>query len=690
MVRCTNCFQSYDEKLAAGICPHCGHSASVVDSAAASDLPSSKQEDPRWLPIGTVLHQRYQIREVIGVGGFGITYKVWDEKNKVYKAVKEYFQQGVVNRIPGHTEIFVSAPKRREEFEYGKKRLLNEARIVAKFQSASIVRVDDYFEENGTAYMVMEYLESQTLEDYILTRKQVMTADMVIDIGVHICEALEEIHKAGVIHRDIAPDNIFVDDDGNVKIIDFGSARLSKEDIDDKMIVLKPGFAPPEQYERIDPSHDRQQAWTDVYALGASLYLCLTGTVPAESSDRKADFDSGTDRVRYPKELNPNIPDFLNNTIMTAMAINIHERFQNASELKAALLQERRVLPVEAMRKRKKMRRTAGIGTGFLIALLLVFVGTQWYRAKKMDSVLEPATISIWYAVDEGTQEKAAMENIARELLSSDRFSQITIELKAIPEQEYEAELEKACAAGNMPTIFECSGSGANYMREAVDLGDFVQDIPQESCYFLLENPALFDGTNQIPTGFNIPVIYINTSLISDNPEHLTISTMADFLSLCGGEMAYKPWTYKKSLEAAYESMLPGFVDSQKTMANDTAQDFLSGKTVAYFADTSDYYTVRTALPGRFAILPISAPCVICQYANYWSISRCEAAEQAAARSVLSYLLSNYAQDQYYLQGGVPGLPLEREALQAYGEVRRSFAVLLNEESIANYQLENP
>ena len=185
-------------------------------------------------------------------------------------AIKEYFQQGVVNRIPGDTDVFVAAPKRQAEFEYGKERLIEEARIVAKFQSPSIVRVDDFFEENGTSYMVMEFLDYETMEDFLIHQKRPLTEDEAVNIGVRLCEALDEIHHAGVIHRDISPDNIFVGKDGSVKIIDFGSARLSKEDTDSRLIVLKPGYAPPEQYEKIDPENDLQQAWTDIYALGAT------------------------------------------------------------------------------------------------------------------------------------------------------------------------------------------------------------------------------------------------------------------------------------------------------------------------------------------------------------------------------------------------------------------------------------
>lgn len=140
MSRCQKCFKEYDDRIAAGICPFCGYQE------------GDQQDDPRYLQIGTVLQGRYVIGGAIGAGGFGITYKAWDRNHNICKAVKEYFQQGVVNRVVGSKEVLLTSEKRRDEFEYGKKRLLDEARIVAKFQSESIVRVDDFFEENGTSY----------------------------------------------------------------------------------------------------------------------------------------------------------------------------------------------------------------------------------------------------------------------------------------------------------------------------------------------------------------------------------------------------------------------------------------------------------------------------------------------------------------------------------------------------------
>ena len=126
MKRCEKCFGEYDERIAAGVCPHCGY------------MQGEQQDDPRYLPIGCMLHDRYIIGGVVGAGGFGITYKAWDVKYNVCKAIKEYFQQGVVNRIPGDTEVFVSAPKRQEEFEYGKERCWRKRALLPNFNRPAL------------------------------------------------------------------------------------------------------------------------------------------------------------------------------------------------------------------------------------------------------------------------------------------------------------------------------------------------------------------------------------------------------------------------------------------------------------------------------------------------------------------------------------------------------------------------
>ena len=668
MITCKKCLRQYDETIAAGICPYCGCENTEALPVQAAKKPS----DPRWLRAGTVLHGRYEVVQVIGAGGFGITYKVIDRYSGVFKAVKEYFQQGVVNRIPGTAEVLISAPKRREEFEYGRSRLLAEARIVAKFQSESIVRVEDYFEENNTSYMVMEFLDGQTLEDYIVSRKRPLSPEQAVQFGAHICDALQEIHEAGVIHRDLAPDNIFVNEDGSVKIIDFGSARLSREDFDDRLIVLKPGFAPPEQYERIDPRNDRQQAWTDVYALGATLYMALTGQVPAEASDRKADFDNHCDRVRYPQEINPQIPDFLNNTIMTAMAINIHERFQSAGEFKDALLGQRQVLPVEVVRKRKVRRRTFGIAGSLVAAVLLVLIGFQWFGNRRDQAVLAPAEVSVWYALeaddDQAARKNAAMEAIVGELEKSDRFSKETITLQGIPEDSYPETLAQAYRGGEMPVLYESLLADAPYLEGANSLLDVAARV-QSECPYL-------DGYTadcRFPVGFDAPVVYINSSLVTDIPEGTTVDSVEAFMKLSGGSMAYLPVAADPDVRALLSEALPDYTANRSALEAYTAQDFLEGRAVAYFADTSDYFRVRSALPGHFVMLPVKAEPSVLRYSNFWSTTTPDGDTREAAQEILAYLLSNYAQDQLYLQAGCPGLPLEKTALDNYVSVRHAF-----------------
>nr|WP_081794731.1 serine/threonine-protein kinase [[Eubacterium] cellulosolvens] len=714
MIRCRHCHNEFDEKIAMGVCPSCGtvYEEEVFFDDVSETIPiwdnpisdereervsdfsregaSSRQEkeDPRWLQKGVILKNRYMVLKVLGAGGFGITYKVLDKKTNSHKAMKEYFQQGVVNRIPGTTEILVSTPKRREEFEYGRARLLNEAQIVARFQSSSIVRVEDYFEENNTAYMIMEYLDYTTLEDYMIQNKRPLSPEEAINIGVKLCDALEELHAKGVIHRDISPDNIFVNPEGKVKIIDFGSARLSKEDTDDRLIVLKPGFAPPEQYEKIDPKNDKQQAWTDIYALGATLYLALTGIVPAEASDRKADFDNNQDRVCYPHEINQNIPEFLSNTIMTAMAINIHERFKNATELRQALLQEKKVHPVEVARKNKKIKRAAGIAACFVAVLLAVLGGVRWFGVKREHAVLKSASISVWYALDGSEevqkQKTDAMNDIVEQIRQSDRFSEVKIDVRSIPEDQYATELMKAEKEGKMPSVFESLGENDSYMKDASPVKNVIDRISGDDCYFIKDYRKVYEDGKRIPTGFKMPVIYINLRTISDKPDKITIERLEDLFALDGGEMANKPVVLNKEDEELFRQSFPDYDDYASSLTEDDKQTFFDGDAAALLSDTDDYLEVRSSLPGYFAMIPVSTSHVKCSFENYWSLADGQSENQrAAAEEVLAYLLSNYAQDRLYLQTDNGGLPMDKAGLEAYGEVRHAFSrVLKKKDSI--------
>ena len=484
-------------------------------------------------------------------------------------------------------------------------------------------------------------------------------------------------------HRDIAPDNIFVTKD-SVKIIDFGSARLSKDDTEDMLIVTKPGYAPPEQYEQITRWRDRQKAWTDVYALGATLYLALTGIIPVESTDRVADSDRDEDSLQEPITINQNISEQLNNTIMTAMAINIHERFNNATELKEALLEQRKVRPIKEVRIIRKRRRNIGIAAGFLAAAVLFGVGIGKRAHDRAEIELPPAAISVWYAesADEtlSQQKHAVMDSALQSVREGDAFTKVEIEMRAIPEAEYTAELEKAAQSGSLPTLFETPEDAVNVMEMTENLSNIEKKIERGSCCFLDDYSKYFSSGDRFPIGFNVPVIYINTSLVPDYTEETVLQTMEDFMQLCSGDMKYMTIALNPADAALYAEMMPDYDTYSDGFTVSSADIFCQGEAVAYFSDTSDYYSVRSALPGYFAMAVVDTAHPVCRFADFWSIRDCDdPAEAMAAETFLAYLTSNYVQDQYYLQTNLPGLPLEKNALRSYADVHPVFSNMLSD-----------
>ena len=236
------------------------------------------------LTPGTVLNKKYYVGASLGEGGFGITYIGRDITLDLKVAIKEYYPAGYVNRN-NTVSLDVQdseTQSRKDFFVQGKTRFLEEARILAKFSGEpGIVNVRDFFEENNTAYIVMEYLEGETLKEYLKVKK-VLTPEQTLNLMMPIMLSLKEVHKQGLIHRDISPDNIMLVGN-NVKLLDFGSARNVTAIANRSLsVMLKPGYAPEEQYR----SKGNQGAWTDVYAICATMYKCITGITPDDSTQR--------------------------------------------------------------------------------------------------------------------------------------------------------------------------------------------------------------------------------------------------------------------------------------------------------------------------------------------------------------------------------------------------------------------
>ena len=276
-----------------------------------------------------MLAGQYIIQETIGQGGFGITYKALDRIHESIVAIKEFFPDTMATRVQGKSEVMPYTGERGENYVYGRKCFLKEAETLAKFiGNENIVRIYSYFEENETAYFVMDFIEGTSLYEYTRQKGGKLSFQEAADILFPVMDALEDVHKKNLIHRDISPDNIIITTEGKAKLIDFGATRQSLGDRSQSLdVVLKQGYAPKEQYSR----KSRQGPYTDIYALGATFYYVLTGERPPDSIDRMEE-----DSLVPMSKLEAEIPEEAETAILKAMSVKAEDRYQSMEEFKKA------------------------------------------------------------------------------------------------------------------------------------------------------------------------------------------------------------------------------------------------------------------------------------------------------------------------------------------------------------------
>ena len=318
-VLCYNCFQ--EKETQEGPCPYCGF-----------DLAENEKKFPVALRAGTVLNGRYIVGRVLGQGGFGITYLAWDTKLEARVAVKEFMPNEIATRQG--TTVSVAVESRTQDFTYGAERFQEEARTLAKFMGQpNIAGVTDYFDENDTSYFVMDYIEGISFKTYIANHGGKVSIEEALNVMIPVLRALTAVHAEGFIHRDVTPDNIYITKDGQVKLLDFGSARYSIGDKSKSLdVVLKVGYAPKEQYIR----RSRQGPYTDVYSCAACLYAAITGFLPPESLERLDE-----DTLVPISQCGIDIPEYLDKAILKGLAVQPEDRFQSAAEFLDAIESQR-------------------------------------------------------------------------------------------------------------------------------------------------------------------------------------------------------------------------------------------------------------------------------------------------------------------------------------------------------------
>ncbi|MCZ2149803.1 MAG: protein kinase [Bryobacterales bacterium] len=286
---------------------------------------------PMHLLPRTELHGQYLIGRVLGHGGFGITYIGWDKHLQRKLAVKEYFPNDVAMRSGSSREVTAFSTRLRKDFDYGLERYIEEARMVARFaHHPNILSVLNFFRENGTAYIVMEYLEGRTLEAHLDRIGGKIRVEEALGIAVPLMDALSEVHAAGILHRDVSPDNIHLGPNRQVKLLDFGAARMALGERSQNLsVILKEGYAPTEQYRSKGP----QGPWTDVYALAATLYRAMTGVMPPGVLDRMTG-----EELKAPRSLGVEMSEQQEAALLKAMAFEPAARFETMEQFRNALV----------------------------------------------------------------------------------------------------------------------------------------------------------------------------------------------------------------------------------------------------------------------------------------------------------------------------------------------------------------
>jgi len=604
---------------------------------------------------GTVL-AHYTIGKVLGEGGFGIVYKAWDNNAGVPVAIKEYFPRGLVTRTPGSGMLHNVASSYLGEFEAGMQRFIREREGTGKIDmmyagNPHLPHGVSYFDANGTAYMVMELFDGETLTERI-DRQGAMAVSEALSMIYDVLGAVQDLHKAGVVHRDISPDNIVLCSDGNVKLFDLGAAKFGKSSKNVSYErVLKPGYSPPEQYD----SGDRTGVYTDIYAVSATLYFALTGMKPEEATNRKE-----LDILAKPQSIVPEIPKHVSDAILVAMAADHRLRYKSAEAFTLALKGAAKVVPLNKIVFNLKLRKTLTVASALIV--LCCAATFAYFMLREQVPTLNDASFEVWYAIsgDEAADSKknAAFERIIWEF--NEIYPNVRIDLVGIAAGEYDDKVETTIGRGE-PVLFESDGMSRDMLAKTADINSVANKIRRDTL-FLDGYTRLFTDRNQIPTGFAVTCVYINTTFSSYEDD-----AVADLTALLASmPVGASRIAVKSGLEVSFESTFGNVPYA-------APEDFYTADAGAKFADTLLLYEVQSKLAGRYRLLRIDKSEVPAAFGAVFSIAGGSKNELNAMMRLLEFMLGENAQDAMHIQANSGFIPLNREAMETFRSVYPDF-----------------
>lgn len=643
--RCFNCMKEYEEQYE--VCPHCGY------------VDGSPPAEAYHLAPGEILNHKYIVGTAIDSGGFGIIYRAWDAQMEQVVAIKEYFPNGVVSRVPGQNDVIVYSGKNREVFRKGVDRFLVEARNMAEFSQPDIVALYDYFEENNTAYIVMEYLDGVSFKEYLKERSGRIPNEEVVDITLHVLAALEEIHSHHIIHRDISPDNIFLCSNHRVKVIDFGAARFSSgEESSNFSTIVKPGYAPAEQYR----TKSRQGPFTDLYALGACMYQAATGEKPQESLARAMHDD-----LRPPKELNPEVPEYLSDIIMKAMAMDEDERFQSSEEFMKAL-KGHQIDKTPAKKKQKKKKEKGNSILKMAVAVVLTLflcAGAFWGITNHTRLVKMGYSGKIEFYVPESKKDYYG-EVVNDYSIDYDK----EISIVPVADEKYKETVLEKLGTKESPAIFVSDDFSQKELADAEDMEKYVVDAiedSEENFYYLNQYYKKKQDEKRMPLSFNVPLILENRNL--GKAVKKAINDSSEFALSAKGKKAQTELYQVKDSVVDLSSGL--HIDTKNSVNSKKGiRKFKNGEAAYYITDWTDYHKIIESKKymNLDILYPDKSTKMKVDFLEYISISsKINVQARMEAEDFVMYMALN--QSKYLMkEEREDRLPLNKEALKRFSE----------------------
>ena len=643
--RCFNCMKEYEEQYE--VCPHCGY------------VDGSPPAEAYHLAPGEILNHKYIVGTAIDSGGFGIIYRAWDAQMEQVVAIKEYFPNGVVSRVPGQNDVIIYSGKNREVFRKGVDRFLVEARNMAEFSQPDIVALYDYFEENNTAYIVMEYLDGVSFKEYLKERGGQIPSEEVVDITLHVLAALEEIHSHHIIHRDISPDNVFLCSNHRVKVIDFGAARFSSgEESSNFSTIVKPGYAPAEQYR----TKSRQGPFTDLYALGACMYQAATGEKPQESLARAMHDD-----LRPPKELNPEVPEYLSDIIMKAMAMDEDERFQSSEEFMKAL-KGHQIAKTPAKKKPKKKKKKGNSVLKMAVAVvltLLLCAGAFWGITNHTRLVKMGYSGKIEFYVPESKKDYYG-EVVNDYSIDYDK----EISIVPVADEKYKETVLEKLGTKESPAIFVSDDFSQKELADAEDMEKYVVDAiedPEENFYYLNQYYKKKQDEKRMPLSFNVPLILENRNL--GKAVKKAINDSSEFALSAKGKKAQTELYQVKDSVVDLSSGL--HIDTKNSVNSKKGiRKFKNGEAAYYITDWADYHKIIESKKymNLDILYPDKSTKMKVDFSEYISISsKINVQARMEAEDFVMYMALN--QSKYLMkEEREDRLPLNKEALKRFSE----------------------